>query len=124
MWKYSQLSGAKFDPEGKLIAHGYAGGNCGKNPEGRNNPNLDCVRQVGPLPRGMYTFGEPIDHPHLGKMAIPLIPDATNEMHGRSAFYEHGDNKTGTASEGCIIMPLWVRKLVIASSDKRLLVTE
>ena len=121
-WTYEQLTGKLLDPSGALVATGYAGGNEGKNPEGVNNPYLQTVACVGPLPAGTYTMGTPVPQSHLGPFAIPLIPAAGNEMYKRGHFYMHGDrtNATRCASEGCIIMPRAVRDLVWASSDRKL----
>jgi hypothetical protein len=121
-WEYEQATGRLIDPMGLLVATGYAGGNCGINPEGVNNPSMQGVRSVGPLPVGLYTLGEPVPQSHLGPFAIPLIPDAENDMLGRGDFYMHGDrtNAPGCASEGCIIMPRAVRNKVWASEDHTL----
>lgn len=120
-WTYKQSTGRLEWPDGSVAAVGYAGGNCGKNPEGVNNTHLEHVRSVGPIPRGRYTFGEPLLKSHMGPYAIPLIPDKANQMHGRSAFYMHGDTTpSGNASEGCIIMPRAVREACWASGDHAL----
>lgn len=118
-WTYEQATGNLFDPQGQLAATGYAGGNCGNNPSGKNNPEAQDKPGIGPLPQGVYTFTEHVDSPHLGPFAILLEPDASNEMFGRSAFRMHGDSMShpGCASEGCIIMPRAVREAVFASDD-------
>ena len=110
-WIFEQRTGKLYDPQGNCVATGYAGGNCGKNPEGINNPDMQGVKGVGPLPVGLYTLGEPVLKSHLGPFAIPLIPDPSNEMFGRSSFYCHGDSiaSPGSASEGCIIVPRPIR---------------
>ena len=110
--------------DGKIIARGYAGGNCGKDPDGRNNPDMQNVPCVGPLPCGSYMLGEPIPQSKLGPFAIPLIPAIDNEMFGRKSFYIHGDrtNAPGNASEGCIILPRQIREKMWASDDRILTV--
>ena len=106
---------------GSFVAKGYAGGNCGKNPEGVNNPNLTDEPNIGPLPTGKYKFGTPVPNGHLGPFAIPLIPDGGNQMFGRSSFYCHGDTTpAGNASEGCIILPRAIRNQIAASPDNDL----
>ncbi|CAF0910061.1 unnamed protein product [Rotaria sordida] len=57
-------------------------------------------KNKGPIPDGDYTFEGP-----KGKMKFPLIPDKSNNMHGRDAFQIHGDNGRGdkSASKGCIV---------------------
>lgn len=119
-WTYKQATGELLDPTGQHVATGYAGGNCGKNPEGRNNTLMQDVRSVGPLPKGEYMLGEVVLTSHLGPYAIPLIPSPENVMFGRSGFFMHGDNMQldGSASEGCIIMPKIVRLRVYGSDDR------
>lgn len=123
MWTYEQRTGKLYGPDGHYVATGYAGGDKGLHPEGINNPDLQNVHNIGPLPCGFYTREEPIDpHPHLGKYAIPLTPDKDNEMFGRSGFFMHGDNVTnpGHASDGCIIQGPVTRHEFGTSSDKRI----
>lgn len=119
IWRYEQSTGKLFDPSGIHIYTGYAGGNCGQNPEGKNNPLLQQMKSVGPLPVGLYTLGNVVLQSHLGPFAIPLIPDPANQMYGRGGFYMHGDTTpSGNASEGCIIMPRIVRVRVYGSDDR------
>jgi hypothetical protein len=122
MWTYEQSTGKLYDPFGNLVSTGYAGGNCGNNPEGVNNPDLQAAKCVGPLPVGVYTFGTPEEGTHLGAFAIPLIPDPANNMFGRGSFFCHGDNTRGdqSASEGCIIQSHTTRAAMWASSDHQI----
>lgn len=116
---FEQSTGRMIDPDSNEVAVGYAGGNCGHNPEGKNNPEMQNVPSIGPLPEGWYDLGEPVEHSHLGAYAIPLIPDPSNEMYGRGSFYLHGDTTpSGNASEGCIIMPRLVRQAIKASGER------
>lgn len=110
-WTFESSTGRMFTPEGKLVAIGYAGGDLGTRPDAINNPALQNVHNVGPLPEGMYTFGPWIsNHPRLGKDVFSLIPDPSNNMFGRGDFYVHGDTLLPRhASEGCIVMPNAVR---------------
>lgn len=126
MWIYEQITGKLFSPDGSLVATGYAGGNEGKNPEGVNNHTLQMIKGVGPLPCGIYTFGEVVLQSQLGPFAIPLIPDPTNEMYGRGGFYCHGDTMAmdKSASEGCIIMPRLVRNSMYRGTDRKVEVVE
>ena len=80
---YEQSTGRWIGPNGDVLATGYAGGNAGQAPDGKNNPDMQNVRNVGPLPVGWYTFGKPVMQSHLGPYAIPLIPDKANEMSAR-----------------------------------------
>lgn len=99
------------------LGQGWAGNNsrAGDNPNhlpGRNNPALQAVHNIGPLPQGWYDVGAPITHPHLGPLAFPLTPDPSNEMFGRSDFFIHGAGGAdpANASKGCIIQAHAVRE--------------
>lgn len=99
-WVYVQLTGRLYRPDGTWAGTGYSGKGAGL-----NNPAMDSVRDVGPLPVGFYEFGEV--NTEKGPLTIRLNPAPTNEMHSRAGFLVHGDNHlmNHTASEGCIIMP-------------------
>jgi Protein of unknown function (DUF2778) len=104
---YEQTSGKLLDDNGKLIGIGWAG-----HLQGRNNPAMENVEGVGPLPRGKYVVGNPIDHTHLGPLSFPLQPDPSNKMFGRSGFFIHGASQIHPAlsSDGCIIQGLIARE--------------
>lgn len=114
MWTYRQTNGELIDPDGKTIAFGYSGRGAGK-----NNPNMQDVHNVGPIPQGLYIIGIPVDTEKHGPYFLPLTPDPENQMFGRSAFGMHGDNivNPGTASEGCIIQSKLSRVTVWESGD-------
>jgi hypothetical protein len=119
---FEQSTGKMFDPSGEFIGIGYAGGNCGKNPEGVCNSALQASHSIGPLPQGLYSLGVAVEGSHLGAFAIPLIPDAKNEMFGRSAFYCHGDNSAAnqSASEGCVVIAPSIRHMIYNSTCKQI----
>ena len=121
MWTHSQSTGVTTNPDEGVTGHGYAG-----NGDGKNNPAMQNVEGIGPLPRGRYTIGPAYDHPHLGPVTMNLTPDPANEMYGRSEFRIHGDSKAapGTASKGCIVQNHSVRDAINASDDKDLEVVE
>jgi hypothetical protein len=131
MYFYSQSTGSlKQGTSGALtvVGTGYAGGNLGKNPEGRNNPAMQGVKDIGPLPQGVYTIGHP-QNPvtHLGPYAMPLAPDLTNNMLGRGDFLIHADTAIpGDASEGCIVLGPAIRQHIAnnLATDNRITVTE
>jgi Protein of unknown function (DUF2778) len=124
MWTYEQTSGELFNAAGELVGTGYSGFDVGK-----NAPSWQDHHDVGPIPRGLYTIGAPFDvkipGPH-GPFVLPLEPDANNEMFGRSGFLCHGDSisHAGSASHGCIIQALPVRRAIAASGDNQLHVVE
>jgi hypothetical protein len=116
VWTYVQKTGELLR-DGLHIAVGYSGWKNGK-----NNPEMQNVEEVGPIPVGKYFIGTPHDTLTHGPFVLPLTPDPGNEMFGRSAFLMHGDSVVdpGTASRGCIIMSRAVRTEVAESGDKLL----
>lgn len=124
MWTYSQSTGLLTGPAGTPVTTGYAG-----NGDGLNNPDMQNVHGIGPLPRGEYLIGDMVAK-HVtteGKTlinALPLIPNPKNEMFNRSGFWFHGDNEAGdhTASDGCPVIPLPARMQVSDSDDRQLMV--
>jgi hypothetical protein len=119
VWTYVQESGELLR-DGLHFAVGYSGYDDPVTGQmGWNNPELERVEGVGPIPVGRYFIGPPRDTLTHGPFVLPLTPDPANEMFGRSEFLIHGDSKEhpGTASRGCIIMGPDIRKLVAASGD-------
>ena len=114
---YSQPTGQLSDDTGQLEGTGYAG-----NGAGWNNPAMQDVPDVGPLPVGEYTIGPAYRHPELGPLTMDLTPDPSNEMFGRSLFRMHGRRFVGDvgASKGCIVMDEPVRHAVASGADRRL----
>jgi hypothetical protein len=121
-WQFEITTGTMYAPDGSVAGTGYTGGDCGKAPEAVDNPAYESVANTGPLPEGWYTIGNPVTGTQLGPMALPLHPDAMDDMMGRGDFYIHGDTieHNESASEGCIIMPLTTRQLICESADRRL----
>lgn len=121
MWIYVQSNGAFCDGlTGDLLDHGYAGFGRGK-----NNPAMERIANVGPLPAGWYHIEAPINSPVHGPFAMRLTPRSSNEMFGRSAFMIHGDSKSrpGEASQGCIVLARKYREEVWTQiNDRALLV--
>jgi Protein of unknown function (DUF2778) len=113
---FKQSTGELFGLDGKREGIGYAG-----HGPGRNNPAMENVRAVGPLPRGKYTAVEMFpDHPHVGKYALHLEPDDETRArilaYGRDpdSFFCHGDSveHPGFASDGCIIQARNTREFI------------
>jgi hypothetical protein len=121
MWKYRQSTGELFNAAGKLVSRGYSGKGRGK-----NNPALENMSGIGPLPHGLWKMIEHYDSHNVGPYAIKL--DAVdvhpgNDRHdpsGRGAFRIHGDSirAPGTASKGCLIFPRQVRVALWSSGDR------
>ena len=94
-WQYRQHDG-EFLHDGVFIGTGYSGSGIG-----RNDTSYQDVHDVGPLPCGTYTIGQPFTDPEKGPLVFSLIPSPNDEMFGRSGFLIHGDNRTSTASPRC-----------------------
>lgn len=116
MWIFEQKTGRLLHDE-TYVATGYAGFG-----EGKNNPALEQVHNVGPLPKGNYTIGMARDTHDHGPCVLPLTPDPKNEMYGRAGFLIHGDSipNPGTASHGCMIFARPVRNKISESEDREL----
>jgi hypothetical protein len=116
-WTYSQSSG-EISLDNTFVGRGYSGTH-----EGRNNPEMESVEDVGPIPAGFYSIGEAYDDiGALGPCVMALDPADGTETFGRTAFRIHGDNVQHDASHGCIIMPPAVRHEIASSTDRALLV--
>lgn len=97
---YSQSTGV-MTYDGDEMGVGYSG-----NGDGLNNPDMQEVQGIGPIPQGLYAIQDPETHGRLGPVAMELLPSMGTVMFGRSGFFIHGDNAEmdHTASEGCIIL--------------------
>jgi len=114
-----KISTGELTAANGVVSHGYSGA-AGI---GKNNPAEEGVKNVGPIPEGTYTIqGPPFDTAEHGPFVMRLIPDESNNMHGRGSFLIHGDSlkKPGTASEGCLIFAFTIRQSIWLSGDRRL----
>lgn len=120
-WTWKITSGSLLNQNSITVGHGYAG-----HGEGLNNPAMTDTPDVGPLPTGKYKIGAEMHDAHVGIYALPLTPDPSNEMFGRSAFFIHGDNPglNHTASDGCIILSQVIRRDIAGSADDDLVVED
>lgn len=123
MFIYSQTTGNLWH-DGALMGNGYSG-----HGDGVNNPSMENIRMVGPIPVGKYTIQPPSVHPQLGPIAMALEPDPANTMFGRAGFFMHGGHAADQhdSSEGCIIMGRDIRLAVSAAvnlGDTELQVTQ
>lgn len=115
MWTYQVTTGLMHHGN-VLKGVGYSG-----HDEGLDNPNMENVRAVGPIPRGRWQIGTFFDHPHLGSIVAHLSPINT-QVFGRSGFFIHGDNKSHnhSGSDGCIVADHSLREAIRDSGDKEL----
>lgn len=89
---------------------GYAGRGIGK-----NNAQKQHLRNVGPLPAGMYRIGPPHRSLKFGPATMALQPFPSTTMFGRSGFLIHGDStrNPGNGSRGCLILSRDAREAII-----------
>ena len=117
MWKYAQKTG-ELSHDDEPVARGYSGFESGK-----NNPDMQNVPNVGPIPQGGWTIEKPAyDSPDHGPHVMRLIPRPETETLTIVGFLMHGDSvqHAGSASHGCIIMPRPIREQVSSSPDNDL----
>ena len=116
MWTYSQLSGA-LSHDGQPVGAGYSGMGPGK-----NNPALQNVHDVGPIPRGIWRIGPPYDTATHGPHAMALTPEPGTDTFGRAGFLIHADSVShpGQASCGCIVLSSALRHQISSSGDRSL----
>lgn len=134
MWKFTIINGY-IEEDGKRYGAGYSGKG-----EGKNNPAMCAVHNVGPLPPNLYSWPakfecstrlvegqECVDchgvgvHKH-GPDVLRLTPQDPGAMFGRDGMLCHGDNGHGTASEGCPCFDHGIRVLMMTSADRRMVV--
>jgi hypothetical protein len=117
-WEYTQTSGELRHNSVLVYDKGYSGKGFAK-----NKPDSEHESKKGPIPRGTWIIGQPYYSTRVGPYAIPLTPSGHN-AHGRIDFRFHGDDKhdLGNASEGCIVLPLDIRRRIVASGDTMLYV--
>ena len=120
MWIYSQSSGELWSPYFKIIASGYSGYE-----EGKNNPAMEGVKSVGPIPKGQWVIGEPYNSERIGPFSLPLYPNGHDSL-GRDHFRIHGDSSSspGKASRGCVIFNRDIRGKIHLSNDRDFIVVE
>ncbi len=111
-------SNGTLSKDGELITDlGWSGHDAG-----RDNPAMEQVHDIGPIPRGEWDIGDSVDSEKLGPVVMPLIPREGTVTYGRGGFFIHGASAVhpGESSHGCVILPRSVRMQIAASEDKTL----
>lgn len=106
--------------DGEFCAFGYSG--FGK---GKNNPALQHVADVGPIPEGRYAIlGPPFESSKTGKYVLRLIPLSGTNTFGRGGFEWHGDSEShpGEASHGCVVTALGPRQAAWQGGERSITV--
>lgn len=121
MWQYEQGTG-KLTKDGVQVDMGYSG-----HGEGVNNPAMEAVANVGPIPQGLWLIeGPPTLSPTHGPYVLRLTPYKDTQTFGRGSFLIHGDEVENPglelASHGCIVLARATRSRIWQSGDNNLLV--
>jgi len=116
-WSYSQSTG-QLTYNSAPAGEGYSGTGAG-----RNNPDMQSVPNVGPIPMGAYTIGDAHDTATHGPRVLRLTPVPGTNTYHRDGFLIHGDNRRHDASQGCIILNRAIRDRIGVSNDRTLTVT-
>jgi Protein of unknown function (DUF2778) len=113
-WIYNSANGQLFH-NGELVTTAYSGFSVGQ-----NNPAMESVENVGPIPRGFWNIQPAYEHPVLGPLTMNLEPQPETDTFNRSAFRIHGDDAAhlGESSHGCIVANHTTRLPISQSTDK------
>ncbi len=95
-WVYEQSSGW-LSLNGEPITVGYAGKG-----KGMNNGDFQYIRDVGPLPVGLWLVLGSQGHPTSQSWRLQY--KAGPGLKGRSGFLIHGGSTVRDSSRGCIIL--------------------
>jgi len=133
-WEYSQSTGQTtyVQTDGGTVDAGTGYSGYG---DGLNNPAMQDVPNVGPIPQGTYTLDPMTNNTTAGGVSLPdsmriTQPDGGSTLPElpdggtRSGYSIHGDNPKGdhSASQGCIILDKETRKKIANSGDTKLIV--
>jgi len=128
-WEYSQSTGQLTYVDNQTGARSPARTGYSGHGEGLNNPNMQDVPNVGPIPQGTYDIGPQqtniINRGTPNEIALPgsmrLTPHPETNTFGRSGFLIHGGNfESMNSSRGCIILPPDIRNQIGRSGDTTL----
>jgi hypothetical protein len=106
---YLQKAG-KLLLDGKELGSGYSGHGAGK-----NNPEKEKEKNVGPIPQGVYKISAPREYKKMAN-CFDLTPIG-HDAQKRTELMIHGDSiaSPGTASRGCIVVSADIRKKIAES---------
>jgi hypothetical protein len=117
-WVFSQSTGqlSYVDSDGNstYIGSGYSGYGAGL-----NNPAMQNVPNIGPLPQGNYNIGPQQNNGPL-RESMRLTPNPGNQMFNRWGFLIHGPhaNDHKDSSNGCPIFQKSIRDQIGNNDDK------
>ncbi len=92
---------------------------------GLNNPAMEAVPDIGPIPAGEWQIMVWHDHYEDKGPCVAQLEPVGHNAHGRTGFLIHGDNaaQNHTASHGCIIAGPSIRAAMREAGDTDLIVT-
>jgi RHS repeat-associated protein len=102
-------AGRFYGIDGTVSSRAYAGRH-----EGLNNPDMQAVHDMGPLPTGTYTLGANKNR-HKAADCFRLTPSPGTDTMDRGGFWIHRGNfrqPPGNSSKGCICLPDEIRQLL------------
>jgi len=111
---FNRAEGRWYGPDGAVLGSAWAGNDASptfnpKKVHGKNNPAMDHLKNIGPLPAGDWIVGPWHTHPTLGPICAYLVPAEGTDAKGRSGFAIHGPDRDpatyGQESRGCIATP-------------------
>ena len=113
-WIYVQRSGNLYlDGPGyhTLIGTGYSGA-----ANKKNDPDAQCYKDLGPIPRGLWRIG-PLQNNTTGTgqvlpSSMRLEPEKGTDVCSRSGFLIHGGAPAGDVSNGCIVLAPELRQRI------------
>lgn len=126
-WEYSQSNRQLTYVDNQTGARTPIGTGYSGNGPGLNNPNMQNVRNVGPIPQGTYDIGPQRDSRRTGAGVMDLTPrPGTNIFNRDHDFQIHGDNacRCQSASSGCIIFDRNIRDQINNGNDRELRVVQ
>jgi hypothetical protein len=119
-WEYSQSTGQLTYVNNESGARTPVGTGYSGQGAGWNNPAMQNVSNVGPIPQGTWDIGGATTT--RGPITLPLAPRPGTNTFSRDAFLIHGDNpqRNQSASQGCIILDRPFRDQINNSQDREL----
>jgi len=119
MWRYEQETGRLTTPWGSPCGKGYSG-----HGDGLNNPKMERIAGVGPIPRGRYTICAAYADSHLGPYVMPLAPINGTNTFGRTGFLVSGEPVTVEDERErlgeSVVLTFMARSVLYATSDREL----
>jgi hypothetical protein len=119
-WEYGQSTGQLYYVDNRTGINFYVATGFSGSGEGKNNPFMEQIPFVGPIPQGTYTIGPQMMHWSSLGTKIPasmsLIPKPGTETFNRYGLLIH----SGSRSTGCIVFEQHIVDIIANSGDTEL----